>query len=159
MGNNCCAKDLNDKYPTTEEEKRNMKKPFVAGTVPKAYLSPYSVSTLNLEKSTTGAHVDCPRTNLSATAPTKELPTNLLHLLPPKEKTTCVCARQPTINLIVMALIANLTSDLDPFPKSIIFTNSYSYHVSSIKPFYNFVFGLSIWIFKIVRFKFYFFLL
>ena len=80
MGNKCCKNDSNlEGYPKTDEEKRTMKRPFVAATAPKRYQSPYSAWNFSQEKSTIGAHADCQRTNHSATAPIKAPHTNLSH--------------------------------------------------------------------------------
>ena len=115
MGNKCCKNDSKlEGYPKTDEEKRTMKRPFVAATAPKRYRSPYSAWIFNPEKSTIGAHVDCPRTSPSVTAPTKALHTSLSHSWPPRRKTISVCASKPTTSRTATALTISSTSELDP---------------------------------------------
>lgn len=115
MGNKCCKNDSNlEGYPKNDEEKKAMKRPFVAATTPKWYLIYYTALTLNLENSIIGAHVDCPRTSLSAMVHTKVPHINLLLLWPQRSKTIFVCANRPKTNLTATELTANWISDFDP---------------------------------------------
>ena len=145
MGNKCCKNDskLGD-YPKNEEERRAMKRPFVAGTTPKRYTTLYSVWTFNLEKSTIGAHVVCPRINHSVMARTKIHHTNPSHSWPQRERTICVCASRLTTSHTVMVLTVSWISEHDTSSISILLIISSTRCLSSRKLLINLNFGLSI---------------
>lgn len=104
---------IENKYPTTEEEKQNMKQPYVVDKCSLKLAIFYLESILKSARIIGIVHVGCPKINLSAMDLTKELHLAQSSLLQIKKPSRSVSAATQKINLSVMELISSWSFEND----------------------------------------------
>jgi hypothetical protein len=106
---------IDNKFPTTEEEKQNMKQPYATDKCPKKYAIVYQESSLRSAKIIGTVHADYPKSSHSVMVRTRALPSSRKSLLLTRKLPGFVNAVILKISRSVMALIRSLTSDFDLF--------------------------------------------